>query len=81
MGEELGFIKKSGAWYSYNGERLGQGKEKVRALLDETPELRDAIEAQLVEYLGMNPKVIVPAEEAQPDPEAGPMIDDMDEEM
>ena len=82
LGVDAGIVDKSGAWFAFGAEKLGQGKEKVRALLDETPELRDAIEAQLIEYLGMNPKAVVPAEEeALPDPEAGPMVDDMDEEM
>ena len=40
LGVEAGIIDKSGAWYSYNGEKLGQGKETVKALLKEntTPE-------------------------------------------
>ena len=51
MGEELGFIKKSGAWYSYNGERLGQGKEKTKKFLKENDDLRLEIEAKIKENL------------------------------
>ena len=52
---ELGIIDKSGAWFAFGAEKLGQGKEKVRTLLDETPELRNAIEAKVIEHLGMHP--------------------------
>ena len=39
VGVELGLIKKSGAWFTYEGEQLGQGREKVKEFLRETPEL------------------------------------------
>ena len=51
MGEELGFIKKSGAWYSYNGERLGQGKEKTKKFLKENDDLRLKIEGKIKENM------------------------------
>lgn len=51
MGEELGFIKKSGAWYSYNGERLGQGKEKTKKFLKENDDLRLEIEGKIKEHM------------------------------
>ena len=63
LGVEAGIVDKSGAWFAFGSEKLGQGKEKVRALLDETPELRQAIEEKLVEHLGMNPKVFTPSDE------------------
>ena len=47
LGVRCGFIDKSGAWYSYQGERLGQGKDKVRELLIQKPELFEAIEEQI----------------------------------
>ena len=43
LGVDAGIVDKSGAWFAFGAEKLGQGKEKVRALLDETPELRNAI--------------------------------------
>ena len=50
-------------------------------MLDETPELRNAIESQLIEHLGMNPRPVVHApEETLPDPENAP-VDDMDDEI
>ena len=73
LGVDAGIVDKSGAWFAFGAEKLGQGKEKVRALLDETPELRNAIESQLIEHLGMNPRPVVHApEETLPDPETPP---------
>ena len=67
LGVELGIIDKSGAWFAFGAEKLGQGKEKVRALLDETPELRNAIEAKVIEHLGMHPNEALAAAEADAD--------------
>lgn len=50
LGVEAGIIEKTGAWYSYNGEKLGQGKENVKLLLKENIELRDEIEQKVREY-------------------------------
>jgi recombination protein RecA len=44
LGVQLGFIEKSGAWYSYQGEKIGQGKDNVRAFLKENPEKAQHIE-------------------------------------
>ena len=50
---EAGIIDKSGAWYSYNGETLGQGKETVKALLKENDKLRDELEQKVREHFNM----------------------------
>ena len=42
-----GFVDKSGAWYSYNGDRIGQGKEKVRQFLKDNPEMADEIDTKI----------------------------------
>ena len=47
IGTKLGFIDKAGAWYSYQGERIGQGKMNVIQYLKDNPEMSDAIEAQI----------------------------------
>ena len=44
---EAGVVDKSGAWYSYNGEKLGQGKETVKALLKENSKLKEELEAKV----------------------------------
>lgn len=51
MGEELGFIKKSGAWFSYNGERLGQGRENAKKFLHDNEDVRLEIEAKIKQNL------------------------------
>jgi len=52
MGVENGIIEKSGAWYGYGSEKLGQGKENVRALLTDNPDLAESIEEALMTHLG-----------------------------
>ena len=52
IGTELNVLEKSGAWYSYNGNRLGQGKGKVRDLLKENVELQQEIEKKIRELKG-----------------------------
>ncbi len=64
LGIEAGIVEKSGAWLSYGKERLGQGKENARALLDENIEMRTEIEQKIIEHLGMNPMAIVPHDDA-----------------
>jgi recombination protein RecA len=46
--EKLGLVEKSGAWYSYGGQKLGQGKDKAQAHLEENPALADAMRAVLI---------------------------------
>ena len=45
-------VDKSGAWFSYKGERLGQGRENVKNMLKENTELRDRIEDEVKSVLG-----------------------------
>ena len=47
IGTELGFITKAGAFYSYKGERLGQGRENAKRFLDERTEMMDTIETEI----------------------------------
>ncbi|MGO9343822.1 MAG: recombinase RecA [Acidimicrobiales bacterium] len=47
VGVELGFIKKAGAWFTYEGEQLGQGRENAKQFLRETPELMVAIDERV----------------------------------
>ncbi len=51
LGAKEGIIDKSGAWYSYNGDKIGQGKDKVRAFLKENPEIVAEIDAKIREKL------------------------------
>ena len=47
LGVQEGIIDKSGAWYSYNGDRIGQGKDNVRSFLKENPQIAEEIEAKV----------------------------------
>ena len=50
LASEAGIVDKTGAWYSYQGEKLGQGKENVKLLLKDNPELKEEIESKVREY-------------------------------
>jgi len=52
-GVDVGLIEKTGTWYSYKGERLGQGRENVKKLLRETPELANELEREIRKKVGL----------------------------
>ncbi|KUO15533.1 recombinase RecA [Streptomyces dysideae] len=53
MGVEHGFVRKAGAWYTYEGDQLGQGKENARNFLKDNPDLANEIEKKIKEKLGV----------------------------
>ena len=53
LGAEQGIVEKSGAWFSFAGERLGQGRDNARVFLKEHPEIRQRIDAGLREKIGL----------------------------
>jgi recombination protein RecA len=68
IGAEIDVVQKSGAWYSFNDERLGQGRENAKLFLKENPEVAAQIEAKVREYYSLNPSSI-PSMEPINDPE------------
>ncbi len=62
LGVEQGFVRKSGAWYTYEGDQLGQGKENARGFLRDNPDLSDELEKKIKEKLGIGARVDAPAE-------------------
>ncbi|MHA3705082.1 recombinase RecA [Jatrophihabitans sp. YIM 134969] len=64
VGVEQAIVKKSGAWYTYDGDQLGQGKENVRNFLRDNPDLADEIEKKIKEKLGVGAQVDLPADGA-----------------
>ncbi|MCD2197250.1 recombinase RecA [Actinomycetospora endophytica] len=66
VGVEQGFVRKSGAWYTYDGDQLGQGKENARKFLLENPDVAGEIEKRIKEKLGVGPKL--DADETTPAP-------------
>jgi recombination protein RecA len=57
VGVEQGLIRKSGAWYTYENDQLGQGKENVRSFLRDNPDLAEEIEKRIKEKLGIGARV------------------------
>ena len=53
MGVDQGFVRKSGSWFTYEGEQLGQGKENARTFLIENPDVGNEIEKKIKEKLGI----------------------------
>lgn len=51
MGVELGIVQKSGSWFSYNNDKLGQGRESVKQLMLDNPEMANEIEAKIREKI------------------------------
>jgi recombination protein RecA len=73
LGVEEGVVAKSGAWYTYGTERLGQGREAAKDFLRENPSLRDEIEMKIRDSIGLpvaHPMVPAPVE---PDKDAAPV--------
>ncbi|ALE74425.1 MULTISPECIES: recombinase RecA [unclassified Pseudonocardia] len=64
VGVEQGIIRKSGAWYTYEGDQMGQGKENARKFLKENPDVAAEVEKRIKEKLGIG--AVVDAEEAAP---------------
>ena len=50
LGAEAGIIEKSGSWYAYNGDKIGQGKENVKEWLKKNPNVTDEIEKKVRDY-------------------------------
>jgi recombination protein RecA len=68
LGVEHGIVRKAGAWYTYDGDQLGQGKENARTFLRDNPDVANEIEKKIKEKLGVGPRldadVSAPAEPA-----------------
>ncbi|MFC3878559.1 recombinase RecA [Algoriphagus namhaensis] len=64
LGVEFDIIKKAGSWFSYNGEKLGQGRDAVKNILLDNPELMDELEVKIKSAAGLTPaKAILEEEE------------------
>jgi len=57
LGVEQGIVRKSGAWYTYDGDQLGQGKENARTFLRDNPDVAHEIEKRIKEKLGVGPRL------------------------
>src|SRR5690625_7033530 len=65
LGVEHGRVRKSGAWFTYDSDQLGQGKENARTFLRDNPELADELERKIKEKLGIGEAAKDEAEKAE----------------
>ncbi|MFN8335826.1 MAG: recombinase RecA [Cyclobacteriaceae bacterium] len=63
LGVELNVIQKSGSWFSYNGNKLGQGRDAVKQLIEDTPELMEELEAKIKASLDTAKGILEPVED------------------
>jgi recombination protein RecA len=70
LGVEQGIVRKSGAWYTYEGDQLGQGKENARNFLRENEDTANEIEKRIKEKLGVGPRLDADAASSAPAPTA-----------
>jgi recombination protein RecA len=66
MGVDQSIVRKSGAWYTYEGDQLGQGKENARRFLSDNPDIANEIEKRIKDKVGIGP--IPDADGIAPDP-------------
>jgi len=64
LGVEQGIVRKSGAWYTYDGDQLGQGKENARNFLRDNPDLANEIEKKIKEKLGVGARLDAESEQS-----------------
>ena len=76
FGVEHDIVKKSGAWYTYEGDQLGQGKENARKYLIEHADLANDIERKILSALGVGKVTAVPPLEAEGSPAQGNPAED-----
>lgn len=72
IGAELDIVNKSGAWYSFNGERVGQGRENAKNFLKENPDITAEIEARIREHYKLGQNAVA---ESTPDEDEAFMLD------
>jgi recombination protein RecA len=70
LGVEQGIVRKSGAWYTYENDQLGQGKENARTFLHDNPDLASEIEKRIKEKLGVGARLDADAASSAPAPAA-----------
>jgi recombination protein RecA len=81
LGSDNGIIEKAGAWYSYNGQKIGQGRENAKQFLAENVALAEEIRTKVLAKFGLNGSVpLVAATEADIDPATGEILEEVQEE-
>jgi recombination protein RecA len=62
IGVDQGIVRKAGAWYTYEGDQLGQGKENARTFLKDNADLANEIEKRIKEQMGIGPRIDTPVD-------------------
>ncbi len=78
VGVEQGIVKKSGAWYTYEGEQLGQGRENAKQFLTDNPEVMVEIDGRIRSQLGIG-EVEAEVETVDTEPETEEVLDAVDD--
>ncbi|MBC7595510.1 MAG: recombinase RecA [Kineosporiaceae bacterium] len=76
VGVDVGLVRKAGAWYTYEGDQLGQGKENSRQFLKDNPDLAHELEKKIMEHMGIGAQVDQPSD--QPSDVVGAIPSDID---
>lgn len=74
LGVDAGLVKKSGAWYTYEGDQLGQGKENARVFLKDNPDLANELEKRIKETMGIGAQIDMPADDRE---DAAEVVEDV----
>jgi recombination protein RecA len=74
LGVANNLVEKSGSWYSYHGERIGQGRENAREFLKNNPEVREKLDAELRRLLGLTPVAEEPSAPSEPERDLEPEL-------
>ncbi|HEY3557074.1 MAG TPA: recombinase RecA [Kribbella sp.] len=67
LGVDQGFVRKAGAWFTYESDQLGQGRENARNFLRDNPDLANELEKKIMEKMGIGPTLDQPADAAEVD--------------
>ncbi len=80
LGVKAGIVEKSGAWISYNGTRIGQGRENAKTFLKDNPKIAAELEAAIRQNAGLivDQMLLAPTEQADPDPDGLAEVPDAD---
>jgi recombination protein RecA len=81
VGVDVGLIKKSGAWFTYDGDQLGQGRENARNFLRDNPELAREIEEKVKAQLGVGLPPVPAPDPDQSQPQAKDQDQDQDQDQ
>ena len=75
VGVDVGLVRKAGAWYTYEGDQLGQGKENSRQFLKDNPDLANELEKRIMEHMGIGAQLDEPGDKPGDKPGGNDVVD------